>query len=143
MERSLKPVRAGGIERKVVDFTFFPDGVTTTELNFDAGTLVSPGGLVEKVTPDGAGEFLCTLRDSGYRVASKHASVQMNANNVNLDTQFGPISNVVPGDTTTPLTVVVRTKAAGANAAPPAANANNSVSVQLWLEDSASSAGVP
>lgn len=140
MERSLVPVRAGGISRKIVDFTFYPDGSQTTELNVDNGTLRSPGGLVEKVVPDGSGSFVCHLRDPAWRVASKQATVQLNANNVDLYPQFGPITNE---GTVDPLQVTVQLKTGATNTAPPAAHANNSVSVQLVIEDSESSAGVP
>jgi hypothetical protein len=140
MERHLKEVRAGGIRRKLVDFTFYPDGSQTTDLTVEAGTLRSPGSLVEKVVPDGSGGFVCWLRDPVYRVASKQVSLQLNASNVDLYPQFGALENE---GTVEVLKVTVRLMTAATKTAPPAANANNSVSVCLFVEDSESSAGVP
>jgi hypothetical protein len=140
MERHLKELRGGGIRRKLVDFSFKPDGSQTTDLTVDAGTLRSPGGLVEKVTPDGSGSFVCHLRDPVHRVACAGALVQLNATNVDLYPQAGEFTNE---GTELALQVTVRLKTAGTNTAPPAAHANNWIHVWLSIEDSASSAGVP
>jgi hypothetical protein len=136
--RSLKRGLTNGVQRKTLVFRFFPQGTSQTPLTTAAGTLRDPGGVVANVTRTStAGKFLVTMVDPYYRVIDVRPSVQLNGDTTDLTAQWGAVTNE---GTALPLQFVVRLLA-GATNTDMAANANNSVSVTLEVEDS-SAAGV-
>ena len=115
-----------GKKRYKLDFTFFPAAAGTP--TFVAKD--NPG--LASVAWTSTGVFTLTLQDTYRRLISKQLTLQMNAA-TDLTAQFGAVSNV---GSATPVTVVVRTLAA-ATPTDIAANANNSISVQLCFSDNA------
>lgn len=115
-----------GKKRYRLDLTFFPQGAGVP--TFVAKD--NPG--LASVARSTNGVYLLTLQDTYRRLISKQASVQM-ATATDLVPQFGAISNV---GSATPVTVVVRVNA-GATPTDVAADAANSVSVQLCFSDNA------
>lgn len=114
-----------GKKRYDIDLTFFPDTANPPTVNANQARGVA------SVVRNSAGVFTITLEDAYLRLVSKNASVQLSSA-ADLKAQFGDISNL---GTTTPVTVVVRLLAV-ATPTDMAADANNSVSVQLCFSDS-------
>jgi hypothetical protein len=138
MDRRTVEKMTNGIKRRSISFRFFPQGTSTTPLTSAAGTLRDPGRHVANVTRTGtAGVFTVTMNERARRVIAIHPSVQLSANNVDLSAQAGDVSNE---GTNNALTFNVRLMT-GTTATDMAANANNSVSVTVEIEDSAA-AGV-
>lgn len=127
-----------GVRRRVLVFRFYPQGNSTTPLTAAAGTLRDPGGAVANVTRTAtAGKFTVTMNDPYYRVIAISPNVQLSADTTDLTAQAGDVSNEA---TATPLSFVIRLLTGTTNT-DMAANANNSVMVELEVEESAA-AGV-
>ena len=109
-----------------LNITFYPDG--TSNPTYSAQDTKGVASLVRNGT---AGEWLITLQDTYKRLVSKLGSIQM-ATAADLTFQFATIANV---GTASNVTVLVRALAV-ATATDIAADANNSVSVQLNFDDS-------
>lgn len=98
-----------------------------------AGTLYDPSGCVTSVTRSGvAGAFDVATTFKGFRVVGAKVQVQLAAANTSLTGQLGSVSN--EGSVTTPISFVVRLLA-GATATDMSSNTNNSVLVDLDLEE--------
>jgi hypothetical protein len=138
MDRRTVEKMTNGIKRRSISFRFYPQGTSTTPFTSAAGTLRDPGRHVNNVTRTGtAGVFTVTMNERARRVIAIHPDVQLSANNVDLGAQAGDVSNE---GTNNPLTFVIRLMT-GATSTDMSANANNSVSVTVEIEDSAA-AGV-
>jgi hypothetical protein len=136
--RAYKEMFTNGVRRRSISFMFFPQGSSTTPLTTAAGTLRDPGGLVANVTRSAtAGKFLVTMNDAFFKVVGIKTDVQLSADTTDLHSQVGDRANE---GTATPLTFVVRLLTGTTNT-DMAANANNSVTVTLEVEESAA-AGV-
>lgn len=136
--RQYKQHVTNGVRRRVIVFRFFPQGASVTPLTTAAGTLRDPGGSVANVTRTAtAGKFIVTMVDPFYKVIVVSPSVQLSADTTDLLAQCGDITNE---NTANPLSFVVRLLTATVNT-DMAANANNSVMVELEVEESAA-AGV-
>lgn len=136
--RQYKGHLTNGVRRRVIVFRFYPQGSSTTPLTTAAGTLRDPMGCVANVTRTAtAGKFTVTMNDAFYKVIAISPNVQLSADTTDLTPQVGDVSNE---GTATPLSFVVRLLTATTNT-DMAANANNSVMVQLEVEESAA-AGV-
>jgi len=136
--RQYKGHVTNGVRRRVIVFRFFPQGSSTTPLTTAAGTLRDPGGFVANVTRTAtAGKFIVTMNDPYYKVICVSPAVQLSADTTDLEAQCGDLSNE---NTATALSFVVRLLTGTTNT-DMAANANNSVMVQLEVEESAA-AGV-
>lgn len=125
--------RVGGREIRTLRFRFFPNGTSTTAMTKAAGTLYDYGGCIDSVTRNGvAGTFTVATNFKGYRVVGGKVTVQLAAANTDLTGQLGSVSN--EGSVTSPLSFVVRLLA-GATATDMSANTNNSVLVDLDVEE--------
>jgi len=125
--------RVGGREIRTLRFRFFPNGTNTTAMTTASGRLYDYGGCITDVTRSGvAGSFTVNTTFKGYRVTGGKVTVQLSAANTDLCGQLGAISN--EGSVTTPLSFVVRLLA-GATATDMSANTNNSVLVDLDVEE--------
>ena len=114
-----------GKKRTAINLRFFPQGTGVPVVNpFDARGVAS-------VVWQSTGTFLITLSDTWRRLTAADCTVQMAAA-TDLVPQFGAISNFGTG---TPPTLMLRLLT-GATPTDMAANANNSVSVELILCDS-------
>jgi hypothetical protein len=113
-----------GKRRRRLDITFFPQGAGAPVVN------AAQARGVASITRTGVGAFLITLEDAYRSLVSKSATVQLAAA-ADVTAQFGVIANV---GTALPPTIEVRLLAAAA-AVEVAANANNSISVQLGFND--------
>jgi|SRR4051812_90921 hypothetical protein len=89
---------------------------------------------VNTIVRTSQGLYTITLSDPYVRFIAGYCQLQINAAlGVGRQVFLGAVSNV---GTTTPVTVqVFFTDAAGAVQDPPAANANNSISVELYFSD--------
>lgn len=122
------PLRTNGVERINLSFSFYPNGTSTSPLTIKQGH----DNLVTSVIRTGtAGVFTVTLSKPYSVVLGKQATVQL-ATAADMVAQFGAITNE---NTSTPLTVVVRTMVA-ATSTDIAADPNNSVAVTLELDGS-------
>lgn len=136
--RQYKGHVTNGVRRRVIVFRFFPQGSSTTPLTTAAGTLRDPGGFVANVTRTAtAGKFIVTMNDAFYKVIAISPNVQISADTTDLTYQVGDVTNE---NTANPLSFVIRLLTGTTNT-DMAANANNSVMVQLEVEESAA-AGV-
>ena len=125
--RTTSPMAGYYQQMKTVSLRFFPQGTGAPVVN----NKESAG--VASVTRTGVGTFLVTL-DTNYRnLVGFNASVQ-SSSAADLRAQVGDVSNL---GTSSATTVVVRLLA-GATPTDQAANANNSVSLQLSFDDSSS-----
>jgi hypothetical protein len=123
----------GGRAIRTLRFRFFPNGTNTTAMTKAAGTLYDYGGCITDVTRSSvAGSFTVNTTFTGYRVVGGKVQVQLSAANTSLTGQLGDISN--QGSVTTPLSFVVRLLA-GATATDMSSNTNNSVLVDLDIEE--------
>lgn len=91
-----------------------------------------PAG-VASVVRTAAGKFTVTLEDAYSRLVTAQATYQGSGDAEDLVAQIGAISNL---GTSTPTTIVVKTKTAGANTDPATFDANTSINVDLVFEDS-------
>lgn len=89
---------------------------------------------VASIVRTSQGLYTITLNDTYVRFMAGYVQLQISAAlGVGRQVFLGPVANV---GTTTPVTVqVFFTDAAGAVQDPPAANANNSISVELYFAD--------
>lgn len=125
--------RVGGREMRTLRFRFFPNGTSTTAMTKAAGTLYDYGGAITDVTRSGtAGAFTVNTTLMGYRVVGGKVSIQLAAANTDLHGQLGSISN--EGSVTAPISFTVRLLA-GATATDMSSNTNNSVLVELNVEE--------
>jgi hypothetical protein len=123
--------RVFGPQIKDIQFRFFPQGTSTTAFTVANGNLVTDGGVASVQRTSNAGEFTVTLDDNYYKVLSAQAQVQL-ATKADLKAQIGTISNE---GTATALSFIINLLAV-ATGTDMAADANNSVFVQLRLKDS-------
>ena len=115
-----------GKKRTALNLRFFPQGTSNPTVNpFDSR------GIASVVRNGTAGEFLITLNDTWRRLTAITATVQM-ATATDLVPQVATVANF--GTSTAP-TIILRLLA-GATPTDMAANANNSVSVELVVCDS-------
>lgn len=109
---------------KVFNIRFFPAGTsdpTTTAVDIKG---------VTSIARSAQGTWLITMRGHFKRLISAQATIQVTTA-TDLIPQFGDVTNL---GTTTPTTLVLRANAV-ATATDIAANANNSISVQLVFDD--------
>lgn len=123
--------RVFGPASKKIKFTFFPNGTSTTAMTVASGRLETDGGVTSVTRTATAGKFTCLLSDNYYKLRSKHVSVQLAGDTTDLTAQFGTIDLAASGGAT----VIVRLLAGGTNT-DMSADANNSVSVTLEIQDS-------
>lgn len=111
-----------------LNFRFFPNAAA-------APTFVAADNQgLASVVRTSQGVYTLTLSDSYVRLMAAFCQLQINAAlGVGRQVFIGPVANV---GTSTPVTVqVIFTDGAGAVQDPPAAGANNSISVQLEFAD--------
>lgn len=113
---------------KVLHFRFFPAGAGNPTV-----AAQDSKGVASIVRNGTAGEWLITLQDNYRRLLSAQATIQMAAA-TDLVPQFATISTAVNARGATVMTLLLR---ANAVAIPTdiAADANNSISVSLFLDD--------
>ncbi len=110
---------------RTLNITFFPAGTSNPTTNAQ-----DIKGVASIVRNGGAGEWLITLQDTYKRLIRASGTIQM-ASATDLNLQVATVANV---GTTSAVTVIVRALA-GATPTDIAANANNSISVQLVFDD--------
>lgn len=88
---------------------------------------------VTSVAQTAAGKFTVTLDDPYAKLVTAQATYQGSGDAEDLVAQVGVISNV---GTSTPVTIVIKTKTGAANTNPGTVDANTSISVDLLFEDS-------
>lgn len=88
---------------------------------------------VASVAQTAAGKFTVTLEDAYAKITSGQATFSCSGDAVDIYAQFGAISNLA---TSTPATVVVKTKTGGTNTNPATTDTDTYISVTLTFEDS-------
>ncbi len=109
---------------RMLNIRFFPAGAS------DPTYTAQDVKGVASITRSGTGTWLITLQDPYKRLLSAQATIQMSAA-TDLVPQFGAVANL---GTSSNVTVTLRANAV-ATATDIAANANNSISVQLVFDD--------
>lgn len=95
------------------------------------GTGTAPG--VASVSRAAAGKFLVTLEDGYAKLVTAHATYQGSGDAEDLVAQIGVPANV---GTSTPVLLMIKTKAGAANTDPATTDANTAIHVDLTFEDS-------
>lgn len=90
---------------------------------------VDPGNTVEDITYSATGEYTITLKDRYQNIVGFIATMQAAASNLDMYAQAGEVDLDAS-------TFVVRFKTGATDTAPPAAAANNYLSVLLTFADS-------
>jgi hypothetical protein len=88
---------------------------------------------VASVSRLAVGKFLITLEDAYAKLCSAHFSASSSDDAAPLGAQGGVIANV---GTSTPVTVIVKTKSGAGNADPVTVDADTHIDVDLVFEDS-------
>jgi len=102
-------------------------GVNTTFPSFGNGLGVT------SVAQTAAGKFTVTLDDAYSKLVTAQATYQGSGDAEDLVAQVGVISNI---GTSTPVTIVIKTKTGAVNTNPGTVDANTSINVDLTFEDS-------
>lgn len=127
------PIRGNGFSRHDVAIRFFPDSTT------DPSTIYDPNGDVASIVFTSTGLWTVTLGYPVSRVMAATATLQLATVGVARDVKIGATSTTENAGTPLVFTVSVTNSNSGA-AVDVAANADNSISLDLALE--VSSAGV-
>src|SRR5215216_3286121 len=119
------PVRGNGVERRSVALTFFPNGAV------DPTNVYDPNGDVASVTRTGQSAYLVTLNYPVQKVLSVTTGMQLAADaDVTLQLRAFRTLEGAAGN----MAIPVKAMTGAAAAAELAANADNSISLQLELE---------
>ncbi len=124
-------IKRFGPKIKEIEFTFFPQGSSTTPLTRANGFLKTDGGVANVTRTGTAGTFLVTLDNSYRDVIGHQGTVRLNAA-ADLKVAFGAFSNL---GTSSPVTFTVYLLAV-ATPTDLAANTNNAVSCLIRFSDS-------
>lgn len=124
-------VKRFGPKIKEVEFTFFPQGASTTPLTRANGFLKTDGGVTSVTRTGTAGTFTVQFDDSYRDVIGHQGTVRLNAA-ADLKVAFGAFSNL---NTSSDVTCTVYLLAV-ATPTDLAANANNAVSCLIRFNDS-------
>jgi hypothetical protein len=123
--RTHNPIRGNGKERRSIAIRFFPNGAANPVTVYD------PHSDVASVTRTGQSAYLVTLNYPVKRILSMLPAVQLAAL-ADAGAQCGATSTTE--GTVNNLAVPIRVFAGGAAAAEIAANADNSISLDLEVE---------
>jgi hypothetical protein len=110
-----------GVAIRRIYIRFFPNATSDP-------TFVDPGGTVASIVY-ASGTYTITLKDVFVRLIGAHATYQAAAANIDMYAQMGDCDVAAK-------TYVVQMKTAGTNTQPAAADANQSVSVELVFQES-------
>lgn len=129
-----------GIQEKVIRFRIMANGSWTTPFiaagrginTVNSGLGVADG--VTSVTRLSAGKFQVTLDDAYAKIVTVQTSYSGSSDTEDLYAQGGVLANV---GTSTPVTLIVKTKTGTANTDPGTTDVNTHIDVDVMFEDSA------
>lgn len=129
-----------GIQEKAIRFRIMASaGSWTTPVivgGRGASASIAGAGIADGVTSvvrTAAGKFTVTLDDAYAKLGTAQATYQGSGDAEDISAQVGVISNL---GTSTPTTLVVKTKTGTVNTDPATTDVNTSINVDLVFEDS-------